>query len=365
MPFGRLDLDSTDSTICMKGNLLYMPYRAPSDSGIIPEPTNTSARGGTETFCADLTVRNRSTPAEGVVLLDLAHPDDLELPRWTPGAHIDLMLADGSTRQYSLCGDPATPRSWRVCVLFDPDGRGGSRFVHERLHPGSTVRVRGPRNNFPLAESPRYHFIAGGIGITPISAMIESARRAGREWTLLYGGRTRASMAFADELATRHGDRVTVWPQDEQGLLDLESLLKDPRDDTLIYCCGPEPLLAAVEHHSAHWPAGSLHIERFSAKEFPDAPVTGEVAGFEVECRLSGVTVEVSPGQSILDVLERADVPVISSCREGVCGTCEVRVLEGTPDHRDSVLSESEQAGGETMMVCVSGSRTQRLVLDL
>ncbi|TQC40072.1 oxidoreductase [Rhodococcus sp. WS4] len=316
-------------------------------------------------FKADLVVRNRSTPSEGVVLLDLAHPENDALPGWEPGAHIDLLLADGLTRQYSLCGDPADSETWRVGILLDPNSRGGSHFVHERLYTGATVRVGGPRNNFPLVESPRYRFIAGGIGITPIVAMIEAAERAGSDWTLLYGGRTRASMAFADDLTTQYGSRVTVWPQDERGLLDLGGCLKEPERDTLLYCCGPEPLLTAVEQHSAHWPAGLLHIERFAARTLPAVSSGDELAEFEVVCQRSGVTLPVAAGKSILETLEDAGVPIIASCREGVCGTCEVRTLEGTPDHRDSVLSQAEQATGEVMMVCVSRACTKRLVLDL
>src|SRR5271169_2443047 len=152
-------------------------------------------------YAIDLTVRSRSTPAEGVVVLELAHPENEDLPRWEPGAHIDLILDDGLTRQYSLCGDPHDSSVWRVGVLLDPNSRGGSRYVHQNLNEGSTVRVRGPRNHFPLVDAQHYRFIAGGIGITPIFAMIAAAERAGTDWTLLYGGRTRASMAFAEDLA--------------------------------------------------------------------------------------------------------------------------------------------------------------------
>jgi ferredoxin-NADP reductase len=316
-------------------------------------------------FTAELVVRRRSTPAEGVVALDLAHPESEDLPRWEPGAHIDLMLGDGLIRQYSLCGDPADSSVWRVGVLLDPNSRGGSRYVHESLHEGATVRVRGPRNHFPLVDSPSYRFIAGGIGITPIAAMIEAVQQAGSDWTLLYGGRTRASMAFAEELAERYPERVTVWPQDERGLLDLESLLKDAADNTLVYCCGPEALLTAVEQQCAQWQPGILHIERFSAKAPTAEEATESLDRFEVVCRRSGVTLEVTSDKSILETLEEADVPIMASCYEGICGTCEARVLEGTPVHRDSVLSDSEKAAGEVMLVCVSRSRTERLVLDL
>jgi ferredoxin-NADP reductase len=316
-------------------------------------------------FATDLIVRRRSTPAEGVVVLDLAHPENEDLPRWEPGAHIDLILEDGLTRQYSLCGDPRDSAVWRVGVLLDPNSRGGSRYVHENLNEEAAVRVRGPRNHFPLVDAQHYRFIAGGIGITPIFAMIDAAQRAGNDWTLLYGGRTRASMAFAEELAERYPERVTVWPQDERGLLDLESLLKDPEDSTLVYCCGPEALLSAVEQHSAHWPAGILHIERFAAK----APTAEEAADaleqFEVVCQRSGRAFEITSDQSILEVLEEEGIPILGSCYEGVCGTCEARVLEGIPDQRDSVLTDAEKAAGEVMLICVSRSRTERLVLDL
>jgi ferredoxin-NADP reductase len=316
-------------------------------------------------FTTDLIVSRRSTPADGVVVLDLAHPENQDLPRWEPGAHIDLMLGEGLTRQYSLCGDPRDSGVWRVGVLLDPNSRGGSQYVHDNLEEAATVRVRGPRNHFPLVDAPRYRFIAGGIGITPIAAMLEAVQQGGNDWTLLYGGRTRASMAFADDLAERYPERVTVWPQDERGLLDLESLFKDPEDNTLVYCCGPEALLNAVEQHSAHWPAGILHIERFAAKA-PTAEQAAEaLESFEVVCQRTGVTFEVTPDKSILETLEEADIPIMASCYEGVCGTCEARVLEGIPDHRDSMLTEAEQAAGEVMLVCVSRSRTERLVLDL
>jgi ferredoxin-NADP reductase len=328
-------------------------------------PAVTTPGANVREFTSDLIVRHRSAPAEGVVVLDLGHPDDEDLPRWEPGAHIDLLLEDGLTRQYSLCGDPNDSSLWRIGVLLDPNSRGGSSYVHGNLNEGATVRARGPRNHFPLVDTPHYRFIAGGIGITPIMAMVEAVQRSGGDWTLLYGGRTKASMAFADDLATRYPERVTVWPQDERGLLDLESLFKEPEDNTLVYCCGPEALLSAVEQHSSHWPAGILHIERFAAK----APTAEEAAEaldqFEVVCQRSGSTFEITSDQSILEVLEEQGIPILGSCYEGVCGTCEARILEGTADHRDSVLSDAEKAAGEMMLICVSRSRTERLVLDL
>ena len=316
-------------------------------------------------FIADLVVRRRSAPAKDVVLLDLSDPDGEQLPSWEPGAHVDLLLGEGLTRQYSLCGDPNDRGIWRVGVLLDPNSRGGSRLVHERLLEGATVRVRGPRNHFPLVDARRYRFIAGGIGITPIYAMVQKLQRTGSEWALLYGGRSKASMAFAQELVERYPDRVTVWPQDEKGFLDLDSYLRDPDEDTLVYSCGPEGLLSAVETSCALWPDGTLHTERFAVKTPTAEEVVPALENFEVVCQRSGVTLAVSRQESILDVLEEAGVPIMASCYEGVCGTCEARIIEGVPDHRDSVLSAAERDTSDVMMVCVSRSRTERLVLDL
>ena len=321
----------------------------------------TSVTVVTREFEADVRVEGKQEVAAGVVALTLRQLADSPLPRWAPGAHVDLILDGVPTRQYSLCGDPADHHLWRLGILRDADGGGGSRFVHDQLRTGNTVRVRGPRNNFELASSPRYLFIAGGIGITPILPMIAAAQSAGADWQLLYGGRQRASMAFLGELA-RYGDRVTVAPQDETGLLDLGTLLGAPRPDTLVYCCGPEPLLAAVEECCRAWPPRSLHVERFSAKPLT-APV--RAGAFEVELAQSELTLTVPPDRSILDVVEEAGVGVLSSCAEGTCGTCETAVLDGLPDHRDSVLTEEERQAGDCMMICVSRSCAARLVLDL
>ncbi|MEU0740454.1 PDR/VanB family oxidoreductase [Streptomyces sp. NPDC006134] len=312
-------------------------------------------------YDSELVVEHSEPAADGVLALTLRHPRGEALPAWEPGAHIDVVLGPaGLERQYSLCGDPAGRHAWRIAVLREPDGRGGSAYVHDRLGPGATVRVRGPRNHFPLEPAPRYRFVAGGIGITPILPMLAAAEAAGAEWTLLYGGRTRASMAFTRELA-RYGDRVVLAPQDETGLLDLASALDGLPDGTLVYCCGPGPLLDAVEERC---PPGVLRLERFRPKE-REALEPGGDTEFEVELARSGRTVTVPPDVSVLDAVRAAGVEVLYSCTEGTCGTCETDVLEGDPDHRDSVLTEAERAAGETMLICVSRCRGKRLVLDL
>ncbi|WP_433508201.1 PDR/VanB family oxidoreductase [Pseudonocardia halophobica] len=310
----------------------------------------------------DLVLEKKETLADGVVQLTLRDPAGADLPAWEPGAHVDLVLTDGLTRQYSLCGDPAERSVLQVAVLREPAGRGGSAHVHDVLAEGDTVRVRGPRNHFALAPAPRYLFLAGGIGITPILPMIAAAEAAGADWRLVYGGRTRASMAFRDRLEERHPDRVDVRPQDETGLLDLAALLGEPVEGTAVYCCGPEPLLSAVEERCAAWPAGTLHLERFAPKAGAD---DGPREAFEVELAQTGTTLTVPADRSILEVVEEAGVGILSSCREGTCGTCETGVLGGVADHRDSVLTAEEQAANDAMMICVSRSCSARLVLDL
>ncbi|MET8081940.1 PDR/VanB family oxidoreductase [Streptomyces sp. NPDC005303] len=310
-----------------------------------------------DAYEAELVVDRRDSAADGVLALTLRHPLGEQLPAWEPGAHIDVVLGPGLERQYSLCGDPSDRMSWRIAVLREPAGRGGSAHVHEQLEQGDKVRVRGPRNHFALRPAPRYRFIAGGIGITPILPMLAAAEAAGAQWTLLYGGRTRESMAFTEELS-RYGDRVTVAPQDETGLLDLASVLDGVPEGTLVYCCGPGPLLDAVEARS---PAGLLHVERFTPKE----QLVGENTEFEVELAQTGTTVTVAADVSVLDAVRASGVEVLFSCTEGTCGTCETDVLDGTPDHRDSVLTDEEREAGETMMICVSRCRGKKLVLDL
>ncbi|MDI6101658.1 PDR/VanB family oxidoreductase [Actinoplanes sp. NEAU-A12] len=303
-------------------------------------------------------VERAETLAEGVRALVLRAPGGRELPAWRPGAHVDLLLEPGLVRQYSLCGDPADRSRWTVAVLREPGGRGGSRFVHDRIAVGATLTVEGPRNHFELVASPAYLFIAGGIGITPILPMVAAAEAAGADWRLLYGGRRRAAMAGLDRLA-RYGDRVQIFPQDTTGLIDL-SPLDRPTADTLVYCCGPEPLLTAVERRCVAWPPGALRVERFTTPA-----VTGADHEFEVTLASSGRTVRVPAGVSVLEAVEDAGVPVLSSCQEGTCGTCETVVLDGVPDHRDAVLTAAERAAGELMMICVSRCRGTHLTLDL
>ena len=298
--------------------------------------------------------------AESVAVLTLRRPDRAALPAWTAGAHIDVSLPNSLTRQYSLCGDPNELGSYRIAILREPESRGGSEFIHRSLQTGHTIAIKGPRNDFPLLPASNYLFIAGGIGITPILPMLPAVDGYRANWTLLYGGRRRASMAFLNELAP-YGYRVTVAPQDEVGLLNIADLLRQRRPDTLVYCCGPEPLLSAVESRCAAWPSGSLNVERFKAIDL--GPLTDQP--FQVELRRTGTRLTVPVGKTILETIEETGTIVVHSCREGICGTCEIAVIDGIPDHRDSVLSPSVKNSNKAVMICVSRSKSKVLVLDL
>lgn len=304
---------------------------------------------------------NITNEAHGVRSIDLAPADGDKMPQWEPGSHIDLLLSPELERQYSLCGDPDDNSIWRVAVLREPESRGGSEWVHEQLAVGNRLRVRGPRNNFHLVEEKEYLFIAGGIGITPILPMIARCEANAVPWRLVYGGRAESSMAFTRVLA-EHGNKVTFWPQDNCGIIDLEALLGTPRENVAVYCCGPGVLLDAVEERCQSWPTGSLHLERFRPKA---GALNGENTAFEVELDEAGIVVAVNAKESIVDALKAAGIHVPTSCREGICGTCETGVLDGTPDHRDSYLTDQEKQSNEVMMLCCSRSKSGRLVLDL
>ncbi|MEV0897204.1 PDR/VanB family oxidoreductase [Actinoplanes sp. NPDC049802] len=304
-----------------------------------------------------LRISRRTEIADRVVALDLRHPEGADLPEWEPGAHVDVILSAGLVRQYSLCGDPGDRSVWRIAVRREADGRGGSRHVHDRLAENDQVEVSEPRNRFPLRSAVRYLFIAGGIGITPILPMIAEVAAAGAGWELHYAGRNITSMPFGHGLTSSYGDQVFLYPEDTHGLMDLDALLDGSAPDTLVYCCGPESLLRAVEQRRH-----PVHLERFTPEERAQ-PVPDRA--FDVDLERSGLTVTVPADRSVLDVLERAGVEVLSSCREGTCGTCETAVLDGVVDHRDSLLSEDERAAHDTMFICVSRAVGDRLVLDL
>lgn len=295
--------------------------------------------------------------AQGVLAIRLLPLGGGQLPVWHPGSHVTLHLPNGLQRQYSLCGDPAERTHFDIAVLKTEQSEGGSEWIHAHLSPGMTLEVSGPLNHFELEPANEYLFIAGGIGITPIKAMIESLP-VRRKWKLVYAGRSRNTMAFAEELLERYPDQVEIFASDEQDSpLDVYALTA--ASTAQVYCCGPESLMSAV---AGFVPAERMHLERFVAiareSSLPASPL-------EVTCRKSKKSFVVDPEESILDALEENGLPVLGSCKKGVCGTCEVRVVEGKPVHLDSVIDDAEKDRLKVMYPCVSRAEGDKLVLDL
>ncbi|MGW0586434.1 PDR/VanB family oxidoreductase [Streptosporangium sp. NPDC002607] len=315
-----------------------------------------------------LTVRVQAVrwEADSVLSYEFRSPDGAALPPFTAGAHIDLHLGNGLVRGYSLCGDQAETDRYVVAVNRDPNSRGGSEWIHANVHAGETITVSVPRNNFPLAEDAEHSvLIAGGIGITPMLGMVRRLAALGRDWTLYLAVRARGQAAFLDELARLAGgrpDRVRLHVDDENdgAFLDIEAVVAAVGDTAHLYCCGPVPMLEAFEKATAGLPPERRHLEYFAGKD--DVATEG---GFEVELTRTGITLTIPEGSTILDAVLEAGVDMPYSCGEGVCGSCETRVISGTPDHRDLILTDQEREAGETMMICCSGSRSARLVLEL
>lgn len=321
----------------------------------------------TLTHTLQVRVRAVTYEAEGILGFELVPlPPVTELPGFTAGAHIDLYLPNGQVRSYSLLNDPEETHRYCIGINRDVNSRGGSHYMHMTVRAGSILTIGAPRNNFPLDMSaPVNVFIAGGIGITPMLGMIARSQALGTPWQLHYAARTRQHAGFLDVVArykSQPGSEVHLNFDQEPGgqMLDLCAVINAMPAGAHVYCCGPLPMLEAYEQATASLPPERVHREYFAARE---AAATD--GGYTVELARSHKTLRVKPGQTLLDCLIEAHAEPPYSCREGICGTCEVRVLEGTPDHRDLVLSTAEQAGNDRMMVCCSGAQSARLVLDL
>ncbi|MEE4025000.1 PDR/VanB family oxidoreductase [Gordonia sp. PKS22-38] len=308
-----------------------------------------------------VSVVSRQHVAELIDEFELAPTGDDPLPAWTAGSHIDLTTPAGPVRQYSLCPAPDDAGTYRIAVERRTDSRGGSISAHDDLVVGGEAWISPPRNHFALTRALEYVFVAGGIGITPIRALIEEAQRAGRPWRLIYVGRSRARMAYVDDLLAAHPDRVAIQESTLSGRLNLgEELTGLPRG-TAVYVCGPPTMLDAVADACAPQPAVDSFAERFTAAVGVGAPNQP----FELSLAFSGTTVTVPADKTILDVLDGRGVVAPSSCREGMCGTCETGVVSGEVDHRDAILSPEERSENESMMICVSRCTSGRLVLEL
>lgn len=304
--------------------------------------------------------------AEGIVAVELAAADGGALPAFDAGAHIDLHLPEGLSRSYSLCGAPGDTRHYRVAVHRDPNSRGGSAYVHDKLQAGSLLEVSPPRNQFQLDEGEHASvLIAGGIGVTPLYCMAQRLGALGHPWQMHFAARSRRNAAFLEQLqslAARSGASLHTYFNDEAGatLPDLGAIVGQAPAGAHFYCCGPASMLEAYRQATSALPAQRVHLEHFGA-----APAAAAaLGGFQVELARTGKVLTITPGTTILDAMIIAGVPVDYSCTQGVCGSCQTPVLAGEPDHRDFFLTPAEQAQNTTMMVCCSGSRSARLVLD-
>jgi ferredoxin-NADP reductase len=293
-------------------------------------------------------------------LYELVRPDGKPLPDYEPGAHIDVHLPNGLVRQYSLINPEQTER-YTLGIKRDPASRGGSRCVHDELRVGKALKISAPRNNFALKEDAEHVILfAGGIGITPIWCMVQRLEKLGRSWQLYYACRSRSDTAFLNSLEELAGSEFHFDDESEGKFLDIAAIVGQAPMDAHLYCCGPTPMLAAFEAATANWPREQIHVEYFTPKQAPD-----KKGGFVVELARSGQEFVIPEGKSILEVLLDAGVDVDYSCELGICGACEQRVVSGTPEHRDAILTEEEQASNTKVMICCAGCKSERLVLDL
>jgi ferredoxin-NADP reductase len=295
-------------------------------------------------------------------IFEFRRPDDKPLPSYEPGAHVDLHLPNGLVRHYSLIVARPDATVYTFAIKRDPASRGGSRYIHDELRVGRTLKISSPRNNFPLAEDAHHTILlAGGIGITPIWCMVQRLQEHGRSWQLHYACRSRADMAFYDSLQGLPEAYFHFDDENAGRVLDVAGIVAAANEHAHIYCCGPTPMLEAFETATTGRPREQVHIEYFTPKQEPAA----RKGGFVVELARSGQEIFIPEGRSILEVLLDEGVDVDYSCELGICGACEQRVISGVPEHRDSILSEEEQAENTRVMICCAGCKSERLVLDL
>ena len=313
-----------------------------------------------------LTVKEVWKAAELIRMVTLVAPDGGSLPPYEAGAHAEVHLPDGATRPYSLIdfdGAAKEPKAYVFGIRLEDESRGGSRFMHG-LAEGDTVTVEPAKNDFPLAEDDAPSvLIAGGIGITPMISMATALKAEGRDYRLHYAIRDESAAAFIEQLTQNHGDCLSVHCDDQAGgPLDIAKVLSDANPEAHIYVCGPKPMIEAVKSkaESAGYPAERVHFELFDAAADQDGD-----SAFEVEVASTGAVYTIPPGKTIIDVLEEAGEDLIYDCQRGDCGICQTDVLEGTPDHRDVVLSQAERDSGKVMQICVSRAKSARLKLDI
>ncbi|WP_321814748.1 MULTISPECIES: PDR/VanB family oxidoreductase [unclassified Paraburkholderia] len=315
----------------------------------------------------DVTVSRKWQEAQDIYGFEFTHADGNALPPFSAGAHIDVHLPDGLIRQYSLCNDPGSTHHYRIAVLRDANGRGGSRAIHDKVNQGDTIRISAPRNHFALAHAAPHHLlIAGGIGITPILCMAEHLIRAGEKFDLHYCARSRERAAFVEPVtASPFGNRTALYFDDETHAprFDIAATLANAPAESHLYVCGPRGFMDAVlaEARRQQWDETRLHYEFFGGI----VEQSSADAAFQVRIASSGATIDVPTGCTVIEALAANGVDVLTSCEQGVCGTCITRVIEGRPDHRDAYLTDEEKAAGDQFLPCCSRSHTPLLVLDL
>lgn len=312
-----------------------------------------------------LQVRAIRYQAEGINAFDLMHPEGEQLPEVEAGAHVDVHLPGGHVRSYSLAGDPRDRLRWTLGVLREPNGRGGSRSLHDNVRVGELLTLGEPRNAFKLKRGADHVIlIAGGIGVTPLKAMAHELMEQGVSFEMHYCARSWRNVAFLDELQTLvPKDRLCLHLDggDPARGLNLVTLLADPGTGRHVYYCGPAGFMNACADATSHWPAGTVHCEHFKA---PVQKAVSMADGtFEVKLARSGVTVQVAPDQTIVRAIELAGHRIPTSCLSGLCGSCKVNYLEGEVDHQDYILSDEEKR--TCLTTCVSRCRSATLVLDL
>ena len=310
-------------------------------------------------------VERRDNEAEDICSYELVSVDGAPLPPFTAGAHIDVHVAPGLVRQYSLCNPPHERHRYVIGVLRDPSSRGGSKAMHDDIHAGAKLTISLPKNHFPLADAPRSLLLAGGIGVTPILAMAETLAARGAQFEMHYCTRSPERTAFRDRILGAPFAAKVSFHHDSAQKLDLPALLAGLERDTHIYFCGPAGFISHVQASAAaqDWPESQLHLEYFGAAA-ATAPAGGDQP-FEVKLASSGACFSIPAGSTVLRVLTDAGVFIPASCEQGVCGTCLTRVLDGVPEHRDLYLTEAEQAANDQFTPCCSRSRSATLLLDL
>lgn len=353
--WGRHEVNAVSET-----TELFVDLGAPAVPVLAVEPVHGTATLASGETTIDAEITGIEIVAADVRALTLRAHDGSALPSWEPGSHVDLVLPNGLVRQYSLCGPREDATSYRVAVLRETEGSGGSAYVHDKLVVGARIEVRGPRNNFELEDASSYLFVAGGIGITAILPMVVDVHRSGKDWSLVYLGRHRERLAFLDELASLPQDRIRVIATEDDGRPGIRALVGTAVPGALLYACGPAGLLDSLTRSG--WPEDGLRFERFE----PDAAaLAAPREAFTVRLTEADRTLEVSADSSILDIVEKAGIAWPYSCREGTCGTCETRIVAGIADHRDAILTPAERRRNEYMMICVSRAASPVLELEI